>query len=159
VRARLYLLKVPNEPLAFHRHNAHEKGANVMKRSIFFLLTTLFLGIIFPKPSLPLDLWDDFSGTSFDKTKWRHTEFVREIREFDGGNRKLLLKQASPNPVLVESYNYSYSHNLNFIDPNSVNSIQADVKILEHTITSNGYTRARLVGRWYNDGAGTRALI
>jgi len=102
-----------------------------------------------------LVLYDDFSGTYIDRAKWIHGEFVREIREIEQGEYKLSLKQASPNPVVVSSFPYWNNNNLNFSDPNSVDSIQADVAIIENNVTNLAYTRARLVGRWYNDGSGT----
>ena len=100
----------------------------------------------------PVRLYDDFSEAHIDINKWQEGELVREI---DTVNQRLVLKQASPNPVLISAYSYSNNNNLNFSDPNSVNSIQADVGIVDHTIINSAYTRARLTGRWYNDGAGT----
>jgi len=98
---------------------------------------------ITPLLNFSMELYDDFSETYIDKTKWREGEWVREI---DPGSQKLLLKQASPSPIEDDS------NSLNFSDPNSVNSIQADVTILENNITNQASTRVRLAGRWYNDG-------
>ena len=123
-----------------------------MKKHKLFFFTLLSLVLIFPTLSFSLDLWDDFSGTRIDPSLWRHGEYVREI---DVGNNKLLLKLANTNPVLITSYSDADNNDLYFSDPNSVNSIQADVAILENNITNTAYTRARLWGGWYNDGSGT----
>ena len=122
-------------------------------------LISVFSGLIFsilvvPGPVFSMGLYDDFSGAYIDKSKWREREFVREIRSF-AGNNKLLLKNASLHPTLITAYNDTRQNDFTFSSPNSVNSIQADVAIVENNITNLAYTRARLVGRWYNDGSGT----
>lgn len=94
--------------------------------------------------------YDDFSGPFIDKGKWTRGEWVREI---DKETNKLLMKQASPNPVVATSFPHTESNWLSFSDPNDVNSIQADVAITQSFITNSALTRARLGGRWYNDGS------
>jgi len=126
-----------------------------MKRHNIFFFTLLSLVLVFPALSFSLDLWDDFAGILIDPGLWRQGEYVREIKEIDGGNNGLVLKLANTNPVLITSYANSNNNNLNFSDPDSVNSIQADVAIFLNINTNTAYTRARLVGRWYNDGSGT----
>jgi len=106
-----------------------------------------FTGTMTPLPNFSMELYDDFSGTYIDKTKWRQGELVREIQ-----NGRLILKQASPSPIVITSYPYSVSHWLNFLAPDSVNSIQADVTILESILTDSAQTRARLNVQCYNDG-------
>jgi hypothetical protein len=95
-------------------------------------------------------VYDDFSGATIDNKKWRQGNLVREIQ---GG--KLLMKHTSPNPVAVPSFPNTSWNQLIFSDPNSVDSIQADVAVLEDDITNSAQTRARLEGYWYNDGDGT----
>ena len=123
-----------------------------MKRNIFPILTSLLIGLILSTQAFSLVLYDDFSGTSIDRDKWKETEFVREI---DAGNHRLLLKLASPNPVTVSSFPYIATNGLPFSSPNLISSIQSDVTILEDTTTSNCQTEAKVGARWYNDGAGT----
>jgi len=123
-----------------------------MKRMIFVSLIGLFVGIIPCSPAFSLVPYDDFSGTSIDLSKWRSGEFVREIRDLGGGDRRLVLARSGISPLAIGSYNDVQQNNLNFNDPNSVNSIQADVTVLKSDITSAGLARARLAGRWYNDG-------
>ncbi len=106
-----------------------------------------FTGTMTPLLNFSMELYDDFSGTSIDKTKWKEGESVRETS--DG---KLILKQASPSPIAIDAYPYVDYNSLRFADPDSVNSIQADVTILQNDIINQAYTRARLGGRWYNDG-------
>jgi len=72
----------------------------------------------------PMPHGDDFSGAYIDITRWKETEFVREI---DMGGYKLLMKQASPNPIVAASFPYATFNDLPFPDPDTVNSIQADV--------------------------------
>ena len=93
--------------------------------------------------------YDDFSGTYIDKTKWTGGEWVREI---DPANQRLLIKQTSPNPTVIGSYPYSNSNSLNFSDPNSVDSMQGNVTILDTNITNQATFYARLAGAWFNDG-------
>jgi hypothetical protein len=136
-----------------------------MKKVTFFAfsLVILFLGFIFPKTSFPLALYDDFSETYIDRTKWIYGELVREIREIEPGNYKLFLKQASSNPRLIPilgaSYPYYETHTFNFINPSSVNSIRADVTILENSITNSGVTAAACAGNWYSDGTPGGGMI
>jgi hypothetical protein len=95
---------------------------------------------------------DDFSGTYIDESKWKNGELVREI---DPVSHRLILKYASPNPIGITSFPYATTNNLVFSDPNSVNSIEADVTVLNYDLRNNANTKARIGGRWYNDGAGT----
>jgi hypothetical protein len=104
-----------------------------VKFKIFFS-TILFLSLILTNASFALGLYDDFSGTYIDKNKWRQTDWVREI---DPGSQRLLIKQASPSPVAISTYPYHDTNNLNFSDPNSVNSIQALSSSSQYTLTIN----------------------
>ena len=130
-----------------------------MKKKIFLSLVGLFLIFILSAHAFSLTLYDDFSGTYIDRTKWIYGELIREIREIEQGNYKLILKQASPNPIVAASYPYYENNSLIFIDPNSVNSIQADVTILKNSITNSGGTTAACVGNWYNDGTPGEGMI
>jgi len=122
-----------------------------MKKKFFLSSIGLFVSLILSTYAFSLTLYDDFSGTYIDKTKWRQGELVREIQ-----NGKLILKTATPGPNAISSYPYAVYNSLDFLDPNSVNSIQADVTVLEDSITNppntRGSTRARLDGNFYNDG-------
>jgi len=100
----------------------------------------------------PLPLNDNFSATYIDNNRWKYGELVREI---DTGGDRLLLKLANSNPVSIAGFPYSEHNNLTFLSPSSVNSIQADVVMIENVINNDAYTRARLAGRWYNNGEGT----
>ena len=118
-----------------------------MKKNILVSLIGFFLSLILSTYAFSLTLYDDFSGTYIDKTKWKEGEWVSEIS--DG---KLILKQASPSPIVIGTYPYDDYNFLSFSDPDSFNSIQADVTILQNNITNQAYTRARIGGRWYYDG-------
>ena len=119
-----------------------------MQKKICLSIVGCFAAFILATQSSSLTLYDDFSGTSIDKLKWKQAEWVREIR--DG---KLVLKQASPNPMVATGYPFNYQPNtLQFSDSNSVNSIQSDVTVLEYGIVNSAMIRARLGGIFYNDG-------
>jgi hypothetical protein len=94
-------------------------------------------------------LYDDFSEPYISRDRWRQTEFVREVDSTVG---KLLLKQATPSPSMIESYPLRTSNDLFFIyDPVPVMAIQADLTIEESSVTNNGWAQARLGGGWYSD--------
>jgi hypothetical protein len=72
-----------------------------MKKKVFLSSIGLFVSLILFTYAFSLTLYDDFSGTYIDKTKWRQGEWVIEIV---GG--KLVSKSASPNPDTVSSFPY-----------------------------------------------------
>jgi len=112
-----------------------------------FVSSGEFTGTMTPLTNFSMELYDDFSAAFIDKDKWRNSTWVREI---DDG--KLTLRQSSPNPIVFTSFPGDQSNILMCSNPNSVNSMQADVTILENTITNSTQTRARITGFWYNDG-------
>jgi hypothetical protein len=121
-----------------------------MKTEKIFLTAVLLMALMLPTTSFSQTLipYDDFSGASIDKTKWRQGEFVREIK--DG---KLLFKQASPNPIVVTTtFPYVTLTSLDFTNANSVHSMQADVSITSSFMSGDGNTAARLEGQFFNDG-------
>jgi hypothetical protein len=120
-----------------------------MKRDGIIFVAVLFLGLISPLASYSQVLYDDFSGPYISKDRWKQTEFVREV---DSTVEKLLLKQASPNPIVIESYPSRTSNDLFFIyDLTPVMAIQADLTIEQSSVTNNGWAQARLGGGWYSD--------
>ena len=130
-----------------------------MKKNFLAILIGLLVGLISTIPAFSLTPYDDFSGAFIDKAKWADGEFVREIV-----GQELVSKVAAPNSNDSTGINvgtgrtYRWANNgLNFSNPGSVNSIQADVSVLEVSHTNPTWdTRAMLTGRWYNDGgAGT----
>jgi len=127
------------------------EGGISMKTRSFLTAVIMVLWLVLPNSSFTLDLYEDFSGTSIDLTRWRWGEFIREIRDF-GGDKKLLLARSHISPLAIGSYNNSQTNNLSFADPNSVSSIEATVTLLEGSVSGAGTARARLAGRWYNDG-------
>lgn len=117
-----------------------------MKKMFFYLSAMIFWVFVISEVSFSQVMlpYDDFAGPRIDKRKWMHGEGVREIRE-----DRLLFKVTSPNPGIA-NYPYFENNDINFINPNSVNSIQADVAILEGEIINVAETRARLTGRWFS---------
>lgn len=126
-----------------------------MKKIIILNLAGFLISLAFTSHALPLIPYDDFSKVIIDENKWGDGEFVREI---DIISQRLLLKIASPNPIVIPSFPYISSNNLSFWNPESVNSIQADVTIHENIIKNSAQTRARLGGRWYNDGTSSEGM-
>jgi hypothetical protein len=94
-------------------------------------------------PGLP---YDDFHETYINKDKWNQGEFVREI---DVANHRLVNKLATPSPIVIETYPYKSTNDLIFYNPQSINSIQADVSILGKAVTNDGTVKATIGGRWY----------
>jgi hypothetical protein len=85
-------------------------------------------------------LVDDFSGSRIDETKWENLEFVRYVR----------------NGVLVSAltrFGANGSNDLIFVDPSSIDSINADVTVIAAT-NNEVFPRARLAGRFYRDSSG-----
>ncbi len=118
------------------------------KHQIYVAICFIF-SLVFPQISFAMVLYDDFSAPYINKNKWTEGELVREI---DTVSQKFVSKLANPSPIVISSYPYVSQNSLSFSNPNSVNSIQADVAVPEYSITNLGDTRARLEGRWYNDG-------
>lgn len=111
------------------------KSFNLLLAIFFFIA---ILGII--NSVQAQYLVDDFSGSRIDGTKWENLEFVRYVR--DG--------------VLVSTltrYGINGSNDLIFIDPNAINSINADVTIITVSNTE-AFPRARLGGYFYRDTLG-----
>ena len=128
-----------------------------MRRRSIFLSIALILGFLLPQASFAqaLVLYDDFSGGADIKTKWSWAESVREIRDFGGGDYRLLLRSGTPNPKAIPVFPYREYLDFSFTNPNTTHAIQADVTVLDSVLTGEGELRARIAGRWYNDGAGT----
>jgi len=120
-----------------------------MKKKLFLSLIGIFVSLILSTYAFSLTLYDDFSGTYIDKTKWRQGEMVREIQE-----GKLVSK--------LTGYGAHISNNLNFRNPASITYIEADVTLedIEGSYDPgppgrSSFPGAQLTGRFYNDGTGS----
>jgi hypothetical protein len=82
--------------------------------------------------------YDTFGADTIDRTKWADSEFIRRIKN---GALELALRRFGSNG----------SNNLNVIDPDAVDALQADVTVTAVSNT-NAEARARIVGDFYNDG-------
>jgi hypothetical protein len=122
-----------------------------MKKNYILSLALLVFCLILPSGVLSQGqvLYEDFPGPLINESKWQNREWVREIRELGPNDFRLVSKVGSPDPLLINSYPYNENNNLNFPNANTVNSIEADVTLLESSVVNSGETRARLVGRWY----------
>lgn len=90
--------------------------------------------------SVPEYMVDDFYGPMIDGTKWQPLEFVRRI---NNGALESALR----------AYGSWVSNHMSFVDPNTVNSIQADVTVTE-VLNEGSWLRARLAGTFYKDANG-----
>ena len=88
-----------------------------MKKTVSIASIVISMGFVFAVQAPSMTLYDDFSGTSIDKTKWRQTEFVREI---DVVSQELLMKLASLKPITGTAFPYTTYNRLAYSDPNSV---------------------------------------
>ncbi len=93
-------------------------------------------------------LVDDFSADMIDRTMWAEPEFVR----FRYLEDRL---EGPPYPGVLDSELTRYGSNgnnfLTFVNPNSVNSIQADVTV-DKIINNGAFPRAIISGFFFNDG-------
>ena len=115
-----------------------------------FVVSLLFLSMV--GMGFAARVYDNFNGTGIDHNKWQEGTIYRKI---DVGNNRLLFKTASPAPIMMTSFPYSYSNSLGFSNPDSITSMQADVAVLESNITGTARAVTTIGGRFYNDGTGT----
>ena len=122
-----------------------------MKRGGIIFVAILLLGLISLLPSYSQVLYDDFSEPYINRDRWKQAEFAREV---DPMSEKLLLKLGTPNPVVIPGYPYNATNELFFSvnNPVLVNSIRADVTIMEFNATNDSCIKAKLGGTWYSDG-------
>jgi len=123
---------------------------------IIFSLALFLVGLEIGSQAYTLLPYDNFSGIYIDKAKWREGESVIEI---DAGSQKLRSAVASINPNGIPTYPHVDVNRLNFVTPTSVNSFQADVTILESSVTHSASATARLEGSFYNDGTFGAGII
>jgi len=126
------------------------------KYSVIFSLVLFFVVLEIGPQAYALLPYDNFSGIYIDKAKWLEGESVLEI---DAGNQKLRSEVASISPIGITIYPHVDVNRLNFVNPTSVNSFQADVTILESSINNIASATARLEGVFYNDGTSAAGII
>jgi hypothetical protein len=113
-----------------------------MKRwNVALILVTFSLAV--PVASYPasLSLYDDFSGDRIDAARWQNLEMVREIR----GGKLVSSLRATGVPGSV-------SNTSQLANAAGIQSLQADVRLLEYTPPPGGGARMRVAGYFYNDG-------
>jgi len=128
-------------------------------RKRYFAIFTLALLFVVPEidsQAYTLLPYDNFSGIYLDKAKWLEGERVIEI---DAGSQKLRSAVASISPFGIAIYPHVDENRLNFVSPTYVNSFQAEVTILESSITNSASATARLEGVFYNDGTSGGGII
>ena len=104
-----------------------------------FLLVFALLTLLFVDHGLANGvLYDDFTSGMIDRTKWTDLEFVRRVE-----NGQLV--------SVLTSFGANGSNNSNFVNPSTINTIQADVTVTAVNL-AGANPRARLGGAFYNDG-------
>ena len=135
-----------------------KEGMTMKHKFLSALVLSLLISVAFNLPPAISQgqLYDDFKKTTIDPLKWENWEVVREIQQFQtvkGGpwdDGKLVSK--------VTAYGYRINNYLNFKNPNSIRYIEADVMVNSiadkyKTEENHVIPRARLAGRFYNDGS------
>ncbi|MBW2606257.1 MAG: hypothetical protein JRD05_01340 [Deltaproteobacteria bacterium] len=87
-------------------------------------------------------LYDDFSGSYIDSSKWHHNEFVRKV---DPVQEKLVSKVASDSENV---FNSTF-----FQNPLTINAIKAGITVVETSVDTGTNVMARIGGMFYNTQA------
>ena len=90
--------------------------------------------------------YDDFAGTLVDQTKWVTYEHVREVT----GGALRMRNRTAPN-----SLQSVITNSLNFAYPTEINVMQTTVTPTSFSNPSGATNKARIGGRFFNDGTGT----
>ena len=90
--------------------------------------------------------YDDFGGALVDQTKWVTYEHVREVT--NGALR--MRNRTAPN-----SLQSVITNSLNFAYPTEINAMQTTVTPTSFSNPSGATNKARIGGRFFNDGTGT----
>jgi hypothetical protein len=89
-------------------------------------------------------LYDDFSASAIDGTKWFGYEVVREI---SGGKLRSKLRSSA-----ADTSTQWASSDLEFPNPSTINLVQAKITPTGYENTQGAMARQRIAGFWYNDG-------
>lgn len=121
-----------------------------MKSYRTFLMTLLLTMFLFFISNLcaEIKLYDDFSTGYIDGGKWRQREYVREI--IDG---EFVFKLGNRSPGMgAEGPPGYFCNDLPFANPETINSIEVDVTIVETQLDSAPGSKSfiRIHGRYYN---------
>ena len=121
-----------------------------MKNYQPFLVVLLSTLIFFPTGKILAEkkLYDDFSAGYIDGAKWRQREFVREIV-----NGEFIFKLGNRSPGMrAEVAPGVFRNNLPFANPETINSIQCEITIIENILDSATDSRsfARIAGYFYS---------
>jgi hypothetical protein len=122
-----------------------------MKRFFYFCLFLVFSFAFIINPqafAAGKTLYDDFSSTYIDGSKWQQRTYVREI--VDG---QFVSKLGNRTPGMnAEISPGIFRNNLSFANPEPYNSIECDITIVETKLDSapNSESFARIYGFFYN---------
>jgi hypothetical protein len=89
------------------------------------------------------DVYDDFSGSTIDPTKWSTYEAVRDV---DSGALRLKKRTSTEDTGPVSTIS------LDFANPEFIKTMQAQVTPLVYSNPNGLDTKVNISGRYYNDG-------
>lgn len=114
-----------------------------MKRFCYLRISLIFLVVYFwgIQNTVAKTLYDDFSSTYIDSSKWNQGEFVREISE----GKLVMILHNSPTEEFIRK-------RAPFVDPSSINTIECDIMLSAATLDSgdNSDSFVWVDGRFYN---------
>ena len=114
-----------------------------MKRICYLSTSMIFLAICIlgTQTVIAKELYDNFSGTYLDSSKWNQGEFVREVSQ----GKLVMILHNSPTEESIRKTSP-------FADPSSINTIEFDITLSVATLDSgtDPESFARVCGRFYN---------
>ena len=108
------------------------------------LIAVFFLSLTVPQVGLCLNLYDDFSSSAINATKWQNYEQVREIQS---GQLRMKLRSSTNTTGPIEQ-------GLWLQDPTSINAIEATVTPTSYQNSQGARANIFVGGRFFNDGTG-----
>jgi len=121
-----------------------------MKRNLIILfaisILSLFMFVVNSSNAIAgKRLYDDFSSPFIDGDKWLHREYVREIV-----NEKYISKLGNSIGTGAEIELGIFRNRLQFADPDSINTIECEIAIIETELDSSSDSKSLELCKEYN---------
>ena len=114
-----------------------------MKRFFWLSISLIFLVvcILGIQTVTAKTLYDDFSSTYLDSSKWNQGEFVREVSQ----GKLVMILHNSPTEEIIRK-------RAPFVEPSSINTIECDIMLSAATLDSGADSESFVWvdGRFYN---------